>query len=347
MRKKFTESRTYEQAYEIAKQRIEDAVNIYDIYVKKTGRKYFAERPCPFCGCKEYNEMEPFQERYGVAKCKKCSSLYVNPCPTQEVLDDYYNNYACNRMLEEVYRARAEKSENAILDARVKTVANYMERLRKEEIRILEVGCSNGSFLSKLRRYVDREWPNKKVYYIGVDTNSNAVNACRDGMLHLHASTIENYLENTAERFDIIWHAELVEHLIDPYAVFQKMYQVMNNGGYMIFTTPNDASAEMRSISYNVPRMLACNILPPMHLNAFSTNNISHFVMRSGFDVVDISTPGSFDVEMLEIEKQHVDHKYKCFLGLGRLTEEQKEMVQELLAMSGGSSHMQCTVRKR
>lgn len=349
MREKFTESRTYEQAYAIGIQRIKDAVSIYDKYAQwhaeKKGEGYFVKRSCPFCGSREYEEEEPFQERYGVARCSKCSSLYVNPCPTQEVLNDYYNHYACNKMLEDVYMERAKKPHNVILDERVETIAGYMEKLEKKEFRILEVGCSNGSFLSKLRRYADKKWPDRKVSYIGVDANSSAVDACRDEGLCLHAATIEDYLEKTMEKFDIIWHAELIEHLIDPYAVFQKLYQAMNRGGYMIFTTPNDASVEMGSISYNVPRVLACNILPPMHLNAFSTNNISHFVMRSGFDVVEISTPGKFDVEILEMETQHL--KYEWLLGLKGLTEDQKEMIQRLLVMAGGSSHMQCVVRKR
>ena len=118
MRKRFTESRTYEQAHAIAERRIADAIEIYDIYKKKEEdehRKYFVERPCPFCGEKEYKEEEKFHGRYGVARCKKCHSLYVNPCPTSELLTDYYNNYSCNEMLEEVYQKRAEKENNAIL----------------------------------------------------------------------------------------------------------------------------------------------------------------------------------------------------------------------------------------
>lgn len=35
MRKKFTESRTYEQAYAIGEQRIKDAVSIFDKYISK------------------------------------------------------------------------------------------------------------------------------------------------------------------------------------------------------------------------------------------------------------------------------------------------------------------------
>ena len=37
MRKRFTESRTYEEAYMIGKQRIDDAIKIYDSYSNRGG----------------------------------------------------------------------------------------------------------------------------------------------------------------------------------------------------------------------------------------------------------------------------------------------------------------------
>ena len=159
MRKRFTESRTYEQAQAIAERRIADAIEIYDVYKRKEEnehRKYFIERPCPFCGEREYRTEEKFHDRYGVARCRRCNSLYVNPCPVPELLSDYYNNYSCNEMLEEVYQKRAEKENNAILDTRLDTIFEYIMKLERSKIRILEVGCSNGSFLSKLRKYTER-----------------------------------------------------------------------------------------------------------------------------------------------------------------------------------------------
>lgn len=343
MRKRITESRTYEEAYRIGEQRIKDAIRLYDTYISKEG-EFFKRRNCPACGEEEYTKEEDFQERYGVARCKRCGFLYINPCPTQEVLNDYYNNYECNSMLEEVYKKRASKEENAILDGRVETIIDYINKINKNHIKILEVGCSNGSFLSKLKKAITSKEIEKRVEYIGVDVNENAINASVDKELQLFASTIEEYLDNTELKFDIIWHSELIEHLIDPFTTFSKLYRVLNQNGYMIFTTPNDASIEMKNLSYNIPRVLACNILPPMHLNAFSTQNISHFLIRGGFSIVEISTPGKFDVEIFEMQKEYINNP--ILKKIEYLEEEEKEMLQNIISMSGGSSHMQCVVTK-
>ena len=41
MRKRFTESRTYEEAYMIGKQRIDDAIKIYDSYSNRGGGGFY------------------------------------------------------------------------------------------------------------------------------------------------------------------------------------------------------------------------------------------------------------------------------------------------------------------
>ena len=112
----------------------------------------------------------------------------------------------------------------------------------------------------------------------------------------------------------------------------------------MIFTTPNAYALESKSLSYNVPRMLACSILPPMHLNAFSTLNITSFAIRCGFCVVSIETPGTMDVEMLKLQKKDLNNDLaRSVIALG---DDGKELVQELLAATGASSHMRCVLQK-
>lgn len=342
MRKKLLESRTYEEANVIGKQRILDGIAIYDKYIGE-GIKYFKQRRCPFCGEKSYTEETKFQDRWGVARCIRCHSLYVNPCPTQEVLDDYYNNYECNKMLEDIYGKRAEKKENTILDTRVETILAFAKKISRDNVSILDVGCSNGSFLARIKSRAE-EIGIHNLSLFGVDVNENAIKRKVDPALNLVCSSVERFLEETEIQFDIVWHSELVEHLIDPYSVFVKLNGVIRGGGCMIFTTPNDFSLEMENLSYNIPRPLACNILPPMHLNAFSTINVPIIALRSGFCVDSIQTPGNFDVELLEMDIENV--KSDFLKKIKQLSEEDKELIQNIIVGSHGSSHLQCVLTK-
>lgn len=228
MKKHFTESRTYEEAVAIHEQRVNDAIYYFEKY--KDTSEFFV-RECPFCGYEEYYNEEKFYNRYGIARCKKCNSLYVNPCPTQNLLNDYYANAKCNTMLEKIYTERDQKEKSEILDSRVQFLADFIIKMDKSEITLLELGCSNGSFLRKVRRYLENSGVKKKVKMIGVDTNPEAISSNQDLSLELHYGTAENFLKNSEEEFDIIWHTELIEHVISPYSLFTMARGKMGRGG--------------------------------------------------------------------------------------------------------------------
>lgn len=237
MGKYFSESRTYKEAVAIHRQRVEDAIGYFEKY-KDTGE--FFVRECPFCGYDAYAEEEKFYDRYGVARCKRCNSLYVNPCPSQTVLNDYYAHAKCNAMLEKIYTERDQKENSAILDSRVTFLADFINKIPKPEVSLLELGCSNGSFLRKLRRYLEHSGVKKKVRLIGVDTNPEAISGNQDSSLELHYGTAEDFLTNYKGTFDIIWHTELIEHIISPYNLFTMARAKMTWGGILSLPLPTN-----------------------------------------------------------------------------------------------------------
>jgi hypothetical protein len=98
----FTSSkRILTDAISFYKQRIDDALEVFS----KFGSD-FDDRECPVCASNHYNEIDKFHESYGVAKCNQCAPVFVNPCPTLNALQYYYNHCKCNEMLGEAYRNR-------------------------------------------------------------------------------------------------------------------------------------------------------------------------------------------------------------------------------------------------
>lgn len=235
MGKHFSESRTYEEAVATHRQRVEDAIEYFEKY--KDTEEFFI-RECPFCGYDAYEEEEKFYGRYGVARCKRCNSLYVNPCPSQTMLNDYYAHAKCNSMLEKIYTKRDQKEKSEILDSRVVFLADFINKMDKSEVSLLELGCSNGSFLRKMRCYLEQSGVKKKIRLIGVDTNPEAISSNQDSSLELHYGTAEDFLTNCEGTFDIIWHTELIEHVISPYKLFVIAKSKMRRGGGYDFYYP-------------------------------------------------------------------------------------------------------------
>lgn len=243
-----------------------------------------------------------------------------------------------------IYTERDQKSKSEILDSRVVFLSDFINRMQESEISLLELGCSNGSFLRKLKTYLNRIGVKKKIRFIGVDTNPDAISSNNDPELELRYGTAEDFLKSFDGVLNIIWHTELIEHVISSYDLFILARDKVISGGFMIFTTPNKYALESRSLSYNVPRMLAYSILPPMHLNTFSTLNITNFAIRCGFGVVAIETPGRMNVEMLELQRENLNNDLAR--RIVDLNDDEKDLIQEILSSTGASYHMRCVWRK-
>src|SRR5438094_225977 len=283
---RFTQNRTVEEAERIFEQRIRDALDIY-----RRHHRQFVTRNCPVCGSSRYHARERFHDAYGVAQCDWCASLFVNPAPSLAALTDYYNNSECNKLLHAIYRKRTNKPGDFINDHRVVTVMGCLKQAGDPgDIRVLEIGCGSGSFLSKLRAAIESgSTPALSVQeYCGIDIDADAIARGEDPGLKLIHSSVEEFARIQSGSYDIVLCFELIEHLIDPSQFMQDSRRLLKPDGLMVLTTPNETGLEMVASDYNSYRLLAHSIFPPMHLNAFSTANITHFALRNEFAVLDI-----------------------------------------------------------
>ena len=335
---KFESNRSLEDAEKIFKQRIEDALFVY-----KKHSSNFLKRNCFICGENNFANLSKFHDSYDIVRCNVCASESVNPVPNNEALNDYYNNGKCNVLLESLLKIRYKKDSDFIIEDRVQIVLDLIEKIDKDEIYILEIGCSSGTFLSKLKYFINKKYINKKIHLSGIDIDANAIAGSVDDDLHLSVANAEEYVKNSKFKFDIILHFELIEHLPDPYVFMKSLRNLLNDSGLMFFSTPNANGLEIKAAGYNDFRLLAHAIFPPMHLNAFSSTNITHFAIRSGFKVVEITTPGKLDIDMLSHCENELDDILKK---ISELDEYTKGIIQYLVSYMKCSSHMRCILQK-
>ena len=123
----------------------------------------------------------------------------------------------------------------------------------------------------------------------------------------------------------------------------RSIHKLMNNKGIMYFQTPNILGLDNVALPYNKFRPLAHGIFPPMHLNAFSTQNITSFVIRAGFKLKNIETPGNFDVDIVK----HFAKKNNFYSMLKNFKDKQTlKKIQFLIRELRASSHMAVTTYK-
>jgi 2-polyprenyl-6-hydroxyphenyl methylase/3-demethylubiquinone-9 3-methyltransferase len=211
-------------------------------------------------------------------------------------------------------------------------------------LKVFEIGCGSGSFLSKLNQAIKKELPDKNVELYGIDIDKNAIENNLDNELNLICSNAEEFIKKHIEKYDIIVHFELIEHLIDPFTFMENLNCLLNSEGLMIFTTPNSNGLEEISSDYNSYKLIAPSIFPPLHLNAFNTYNITHFAIRTNFKVLQIKTPGKLDVDMISLTKDYL--KDEGLKMLSEFDDETKGLLQHLITLVNGSSHMMCIFKK-
>jgi len=327
------ENRTRSQAEEIYTQRVKDSEEIFNKFCNE-----FTYRACPVCGEKEYLTLEKFNNQYGVVACVRCSSTYVNPSPSLGALNYYYNNCECNKQLGSLLNERGRK-KGIILGERTNFVIQLIRNLLKinSKISILEVGCNSGAFLSELKQALIKEKCDSNVFLEGIDIDNSAVKNPVDNNIALHHSSAEEFVLKSKHKFDLILHFELIEHLHNPYEFCCALNKLLNDNGLMYFHTPNALGLDNTVLSYNDFRPLAHSIFPPMHLNAFTTQNVAHFLIRCGFKVNKIETPGNFDVDMV---RQFASQKNKLSVINEVSDEKVLAIFQYVLRELGASSHL-------
>ncbi len=333
--------RTIEDATNLYNQRIKDSLDIYYKYHNE-----FIARKCYICGSGESTNVDKYRDSYNIVKCSVCGNIFVNPAPNMEALNDYYENYNSNTMLDKFYKKRDKRKDDFVINDRISIVLNLIKEIDKSEINILEIGCGSGLFLSKLRIILNEVKVDKKINFIGIDIDRNAINSNLDNKLNLICSSVEEFTKVNRNKYDIVLNFELIEHLLDPYEFMIQIYNnLLNDNSYMFFTVPNYNSLDNKGLGYNSFRLLAHSIFPPMHINSFSNENILHFAIRSGFNIVEIKSQGKLDVDLLSKSCNLLnDDELKK---VSHMNDETMSVLQYILNLVNGTGNLRCILKKK
>ena len=294
----------------------------------------FVSVQCPACGCKDHS-LEFKKSKFSYVSCMKCATLFANPRPKYEALREFYSasesaSFWINDFFKPVANARREK----IFRPR----AEYASRILDGDKRriIGDIGAGFGLFLNELRRIM----PDNR--YIAIEPSVEMSGICHEQGLDVRGVTLED-IDEDADSFDLLTAFELMEHLFDPFSFSKKVYSLLRPKGYFFLTTLNGKGFDILLL-WEKSR----NIMPPHHLNFFNTKSIRILLEEAGFKIVELSTPGRLDWDIVEgmIRNEGLE--------LGRFwdrlayegSDDCKKGLQDWISKSNLSSHMSVLARK-
>lgn len=172
-------------------------------------------------------------ESFNYLRCATCDALSIDPVPRgrlSEIYPDTYYSFSPGKL------SLAERIKQG-LDRR--TFAKLFARVHGETLSALDVGGGSGWLLTQAKA-VEPRLTRTQV----VDIDGSAEDAARAAAHDFFLGRIEDF--DTAERFDVIFMLNLIEHVDDPVAVLSKVRGLLKPAGRILIKTPNHDSLDAR-----------------------------------------------------------------------------------------------------
>ena len=249
----------------------------------------FVEIACPACGSrKETKNFKKFGLRY--VSCSMCRTIYVTPRPRPDHLAEYYVKsedwaYWSKHVFPASEKARREK----IFIPRVNALLEMCKRFSTATRTIAEVGAGFGIFCEEIKK--------ARVFnrILAIEPSPDLARSCRDRGIETLEQPFENVVIEDGS-LDVLACFEVIEHLYDPQAFLKKGNALLSPGGLLVISCPNAAGFEAVVLGEK------WGAIELGHLNLFNLDSLSTLLQVSGFKVIQQTTPGRHDAELVRKE---------------------------------------------
>ncbi|WP_109298779.1 bifunctional 2-polyprenyl-6-hydroxyphenol methylase/3-demethylubiquinol 3-O-methyltransferase UbiG [Aquimarina sp. AU474] len=117
----------------------------------------------------------------------------------------------------------------------------YYDNIRHEMIKylpdnpkkIIDIGCGNGAFANMLKEKTGAEaW--------GIEYMDDEAQIAKEKLHKVFSGKCEDYLDELPDGyFDVVYFNDVLEHLVDPYMVLEKVKHKLTPTGVVISSIPN------------------------------------------------------------------------------------------------------------
>ena len=308
-----------------------------DIARLMSHRAAFVEVACP--ACDDSARVPAFRKYYlDYVRCTACATIYISPRPTPAVLEDYYTNSENYAFWNAVMFPASEPARRAkIFVPRVERVIEICERYGVGRELCVEVGAGFGIFCEEMQQR------GRFQRVVGIEPTPDLARTCRERGIEVIELPVER-VDFSAMRADVVASFEVIEHLFAPRDFLARCADLVRPGGILVLTCPNGRGFDVEVMG---PGSDAVDV---EHLNYFNPSSLGELVKRCGFEVLEVTTPGKLDAEL--VRKKVLAGEFSLagqpFLQqvLVERWDDAGAAFQRFLAESGLSSHMWLVARR-
>jgi len=244
---------------------------------------------CPGCGT--WNGREAFvKSGFIYVECRECATLWASPRPPAARLADFYRSaksvdYWCTAF----YRETAEARRQHIFRPRAALLADLIARADGlGGGAIADVGAGYGIFLDEVLRLGQfRD-------VVGIEPNPALAQVCRERGFRVVEMSLEDVKPGEL-CLDVVTAFEVLEHVYDPCRFLSAISNLLAPRGCLVLTTLVASGFDIQTLWER-----SNAVTPPQHLNLMSIEGMRLLMERVGLEIVELSTPGRLDVDIVE-----------------------------------------------
>jgi len=249
-------------------------------------RCQFVVASCPGCGGQE--RRSAFSKlTFTYVACVACGSVFVSPRPTASSLKEFMLASRAVRFWQSTVEVEtARERDQSIFSPRVAWVEAGVGDTRREKAVLIDLYSKYPRFL----RSIARSETFGRVISLAPLLESSAISGDP-------AFSVEQDLDRllaSGISATAVTALECLERDVDPEGLIRAAARLLQDGGLLFLT-----SVTWSGFDLQVLREHSKNILPPTHLNLLSLEGIRQLLSRHDFHVVELSTPGQLDTEIV------------------------------------------------
>ena len=300
-------------------------------------KKYFgkAKNKINCVACNQKGQFSFKKMNFSYCECKNCNTLFVSPRPHEKAFLNYYTSSPSIKFLAtHLYKKTEKVRKNKIIKPKAKIIFDFLKKNKKTNYTCVDIGGGYGIFAKEISRLLKRK-------SVVIEPSPNLAHVCKKKGLIV----IQKFLEEVKKKDlppvkKIFTCFELFEHLHNPSKFIKNLKQIMQKGDLFFFTTLSSTGIDILTLWEN-----SRSINPPHHLNFFNPRSIEIFLKKNNFKILNISTPGKIDINILKNDQQFIkDRFWKNFIL--NSNEVEKNKMQNLISSINFSSHLMVVCQK-
>lgn len=235
---------------------------------------------CP--ACQQPGGVDVFDKHgFTYRECAECASVFVSPRPSEQSLADYYANSQASRYRDYLSHETADARRLHVLRSRFSWVGRIFDEAGNPNARsYADVGTTHPFIFDEVKRLqlFDELYCVDPVFAVDRETRDRDVTVKDEPLRGLGVVTAFEQLEN---RFS-------------PLAFLKNVHDMLGEGGIFFLTTRTVSGFDLQVLWDQNPY-----IFVPEHLNLLSVEGIAQLLKTAGFELLELSTPGQLDVELV------------------------------------------------